>query len=72
MLSGAPLPDGQLFLLTEEAAESYVDEGLDGDGNIQYLDLPGSVSASIEIEIDGDYDPTHMELNRRLIHNASL
>ncbi len=51
------------FLGSELAAEMYVDEILDGQGNIQYLDKVGSVSGLIEIENDFAYDPTHIELN---------
>ena len=36
-----------------------------------YLDLGVSVSALIEIENDCEYDPNHVELNRRVIHNGS-
>ncbi len=37
---------GDLFMASELAAEMYVDELLAGDGSVQYLDSPGSVSAS--------------------------
>ncbi len=63
--------DSGLFLESEAAAEDFCDELLDGAGNILYLDRPGSVSALIEIEEDFVYDPTHIELNRRLIHHGS-
>ena len=44
------------FLDSEEAAEGYVDELLDGSGNVLHLDRPGSVSGLIEIETDCAYD----------------
>ncbi len=59
------------FLESEKACELYVDEVLDGAGRIQYLDSTVSMSAMVEVEEDCDYDPTHIELNRRLIHNGS-
>ncbi len=60
-----------VWVASEEAAVAYVDEKVDRDGLPQYLDKSGSVSALVEVEDDFDYDPTHMELNRRLIHNGS-
>ncbi len=36
-----------------------------------YLDKVGSVSALVEVEGDYDYDPRHVELNRRLINHGS-
>jgi len=60
-----------LFLGSEKAAELFVDEVLDGSGRFQYLDKSGSVSAMVEVEDDFDYDPKHVELNRRLIHHGS-
>ncbi len=36
-----------------------------------YLDKSGSVSALVEVEDDFEYDPDHVELNRRLIHSGS-
>jgi len=59
-----------LFLRSESAAEQYVNEEVDGQGRKQYLDKSGSVSALVEVEEDFDYDPTHIELNRRLILHA--
>ncbi len=50
------------FLDTEEAAEGYVDELLDGSGHVQYVDTCLSVSALIEIENDCEYVPDHNEL----------
>ncbi len=44
------------YLASERAAEHYCDEVVDGQGRLQYLDLPCSVSALIEIETDCDYD----------------
>ena len=61
---------GSLFLASEEAAVLYVDDVLDGSGNVLHLDKPSSVSALIEIENDFVYDPAHIELNRRLILNG--
>ena len=37
----------------------------------RYLDRVVSVSALIEIENDCEYDPNHVELNRRLILDGS-
>ena len=59
------------YLSSQEAAVDYVDERVDGRGRIQYLDSMGSVSALIEVEEDYDYDATHIQFNRRLIHNGS-
>jgi len=39
--------------------------GVDNMDASRYLDIPGSVSALIEIETDYVYDPTHVELNHR-------
>ncbi len=61
----------RLYMRSEQAAVDYVNEVVDGGGRLQYLDKSGSVSAMVEVEDDFDYDPTHIELNRRLIHNAS-
>ncbi len=44
---------------------------LDVQLSLPYLDRVGSVSASVEVEDDFEYDPNHTELNRRLIHNGS-
>jgi len=56
----------------EEAAQRQLEMfGVDAMAPLQYLDKPGSVSALIEIENDFEYDPNHVELNRRLIHNGS-
>ena len=65
------LPGFTAFLQSERAAEDYCNEVIDGEGRLQYLDSHGSVSASVEVEVDADYDPTHFELNRRLIHHGS-
>ncbi len=54
-----------------EAAQRFSLEALAPLGDNVYLDKVGSVSALIEIENDCAYDPTHIELNRRLIHNGS-
>ncbi len=59
------------FVASEEAAIAWVDERLDSKGFPQYLDKSGSVSALVEVEDDFEYDPTHMELNQRLIHHGS-
>ena len=59
------------FVASEEAAVAYIDEMVDGDGQLEYVDKVGSVSALTETETDYTYDPTHIELNRRLIHNGS-
>ena len=45
--------------------------GVDGVDVSRYLDKVGSVSGLIEIENDFEYDPDHVELNHRLIHNGS-
>jgi len=58
------------FVASEEAAVAWVDEWVDSDGKLLYIDRVGSVSALIEIENDCAYDPTHIELNRRLILNG--
>jgi len=52
-----------------EAARLY---GVDKTEESRYLDKVGSVSALVEVEEDYDYDPTHIELNRRLIHGSSV
>ena len=59
------------YMRTEQAARDYCNEVVDGQGRLLYLDKVGSVSAMVEVEDDYDYDPTHVELNRRLILNAS-
>ncbi len=59
------------FMGTEYASELYIDEVLDGQGRLQYLDKVGSVSGLVEVEEDYDYDPEHVQLNRRVIHNGS-
>ncbi len=51
------------YLGTEQAADDYCDEVVDGEGRLQYLDMSGSVSALVEVEDDFDYDPKHIELN---------
>ncbi len=45
-------------------------DGVDGMDASRYLDKSGSVSASVEVEDDFEYDPDHVELNQRLIHNG--
>jgi len=60
----------QLDLESELASELYCDEVVDGSGRLQYIDRVGSVSALVEVEDDFAYDPLHVELNRRLIHNG--
>ena len=61
------------FALSPEglAQREYTRPGVDFMGTRFHLDRPGSVSALIEIEIDAEYDPGHIELNRREIHNGS-
>jgi len=58
------------FVASEEAAVAYIDEMVDGDGQLVYVDKVGSVSALVEVEEDFAYDPNHNELNRRLIHHG--
>ena len=58
------------YLASERAAVDYCNEVVDGAGRQLYLDRLGSVSALVEVEADCDYDPTHIELNRRLILNG--
>jgi len=36
---------------------------LDGADQVPYIDKVGSVSALVEVEVDMDYDATHIELN---------
>jgi len=48
------------FVASEEAAVAYVDEKVDGDGHLLYIDKVGSVSALVEDE-DG-YVLNHNEL----------
>jgi len=38
-------PASDQFLLSEGASEMYVDEVVDGQGRLQYIDRVGSVSA---------------------------
>ena len=56
----------------KEAAQRSL-EGLDVAGMAlgAYVDRVGSVSALVEVEIDGEYDPLHTELNHRLICNGA-
>ena len=55
-----------------ETAQREVDcYGVDAMWASGYLDKVGSVSAMVEGEDDCEYDPDHIELNRRLIHNGS-
>jgi len=58
----------QRCLGSERAAELWVDERVDSEGNFAYIDTHVSHAA---LENDFEYDPTHIELNQRLIHNAS-
>jgi len=51
------------YLRSERAAVDYVDEVVDGQGRLQYLDKVRSVSGLIEIEEDYEYDPDHIQLN---------
>jgi len=53
-----------------EAAQQFSLEGLAPRGEREYLDKVGSVSALVEVEVMEDltYDPAHIELNQRLIH----
>ncbi len=48
------------FVASEEAAVAYIDEMVDGDGSLEYVDKVGSVRALAEAE-DG-YVPDHNEL----------
>ena len=59
------------FVASEEAAVAYIDEMVDGDGQLEYVDKVGSVSALDGDGDDAEYDPDHKWLNRRLIHNGS-
>ncbi len=59
------------FLRSELASVLYVDGQVDGAGYPLHVDDQGSVSALVEVEDDFEYDPTHIELNRRLIHHGS-
>ena len=58
----------RFYMRSEQASLDFCDELVDGGGRELYLDSPLSVSGLIEIETDCDYDPTHIELNRRFIH----
>jgi len=62
----------KFYMRSEKAAEDYVDERVDGRGCRLYIDSTGSVRGLVEVEDDFDYDPTHIELNRRLILNAYI
>ena len=44
------------FVASEEAAVAWVDERLDSNGSIGYLDTTLSVSGLIEFEFDAGYD----------------
>ncbi len=57
--------------LAEAAQRELEFDGVDNLDAMCYLDKSGSVSALIEIEDDSEYDPDHVQLNRRLIHNGS-
>jgi len=59
--------DSCRWIQTELAAEMYVDDRVDGQGRVCYLDKVDSVSALIEIENDYDYEPTHIELNELFV-----
>ncbi len=50
------------FLDSEEAAELYVDEVLDGSGRLLYLDSSGSVSALAEAEAADRFYGVQMEM----------
>jgi len=56
-----------------EAAQRLSLEGLAPRGDSEYVDRVGSVSGLRRDEImeDLEYDPNHIELNERLIHNGS-
>ncbi len=43
-MSPTHLPDGSQFMASEVASKLYVNEVLDGRGNLQYLDRDVSVS----------------------------
>ncbi len=62
---------GFLLAPPEPRSEGAICNGVDGTGASPYLDLVGSVSALVEVEDDFEYDPNHIELNHRLIHNGS-
>ena len=51
------------YLKSEQAAEDYCDEVVDGRGCRLQVDRVLSVSGLVEVEDDCDYDPTHNELN---------
>jgi len=59
--TGSP-PCQLAFLNSEKAAEMYVDEALDGSGRLLYIDRSGSVSASVEVEVDAEYVREHNQL----------
>jgi len=59
------------YLRSQEASVDYCNERVDGQGRLLYIDRDLSVSASIEIENDFAYDPTHIELNEVLHQQVS-
>jgi len=56
--------DSELWIQTELAAEMYTDDLVDGKGQPLYLDSIVSMSGMVEVEVDAEYDPTHIELNK--------
>jgi len=46
-------------------------EGLLPRGDADMVDRSVSMSALVEVEDDSEYDPNHIELNRRVIHHGS-
>ena len=58
-------------LSPEGLAQRMVDKGLTPRGVGDIVDKSVSVSALVEVEDDFDYDPRHVELNRRLIHHGT-
>ena len=59
------------YMASEQASLDFVDEVVDGSGRLLYVDKVSSMSALVEVEDDYDYDPTHIELNRRLIPHGT-
>jgi len=61
------------FLLSSEDSELEQQLSLEGllpRGSTDRVDKSGSVSALVEVEVDAEYVPDHIELNRRLIHGS--
>ena len=54
-------------------AQAKLEQGpeLAGPLAVRYLDKVASVSASVVVVDDFEYDPNHIELNRRVILNGS-